>query len=302
MKTNSDQINKQVLVIKNKLKTKNDFLDLATICRLFRPALSEKAAKDRLLKIKDSESEFYLLEDLKLGYKLIDRHIDWTLYKFLREKKSKLKKPIVKTAIYDRGMADNIKNLHLGMEKGLYVDIVNYTPVNASKNYNPTVFPLKMILSETPHILAYDKGKVKQFNIGRMGSVILTSEKVNINPSRVLKNELLDDFGFTCADKKLWKIELLFTNYAMTMFIRDFHYLDHKIKIIKPALPVEMINGEEHFFLYSIKLHVGSIRVIGRFVTGILSHVKVKDAPDEFKQTLREYIQNKVINVFEKHI
>jgi len=304
MKTNTEEIKKQVAVIRKKLLDCNRFIDLEEICRLFRPSISVKTAKYRLEKIRNSEQELYLLEDGKLGYKLINRNIDWTLFKFLQEKKSIQKKPVLKTSLYDRGMAANISNLHLGIEKKVFVEIQNYTAVSAGKNEDYVVFPLKIIISDTPHILAYDieAKKVKQFNIGRMGCVEITEKKANFNPLTLLKKEVVDDFGFKAGNNKLWDIELLLTNYAMTMFVRDFQYLYDRIKTVKPSLPAEMINRQEYHFQYSIKLKVGSIRVIGRFVTGILAHVKVNKATDEFKMALREYIQNTVINVFKTNI
>lgn len=304
MKTTSERIDKQLAVMKKNLIESNDFIDLASIRRLFRPALSEKVAKDRLVKLRDSDDEFYLIEDSKLHYKLINRNVNWTLFKFLQEKKSIQNKPVVKTSIYDRGMAANITILHIGMEKHVYVEIRNYTAVSSGKNADYLVFPLKMIISDTPYILAYDREakKVKQFNIGRMGCVELSTEKANLNPLVLLKKEVLDDFGFNSANNKHWDIELLMTNYAMTMFVRDFQYLSDRIKTVKPSLPAEIVNGEEYHFQYSIKLKVGSIRVIGRFVTGILAHVKVSKAPDEFKKALRGYIQDTVIVPLNKNI
>lgn len=73
MKTKSEQINKQVTVITKKLMSDHGFIDLAVIRNLFRPALSEKTAKDRILKIRDSEVDLYLFEHKILGYKLIKR-------------------------------------------------------------------------------------------------------------------------------------------------------------------------------------------------------------------------------------
>lgn len=304
MKTNSKQIDKELDAIKKRLIKSDDFVDLLSIRRLFKPNLSEKVAKDRLIKLRDLESEFYLLENGILGYKLINRNIDWTLFKFLSEKRSVQKKPVLKTSLYDKGMANNINNLHLGMLQKVYVEIINYTAVSAGKNSDYVVFPLKMVLGDTPFILAYDKvaKKVKQFNIGRMGHVELTIDKSNINPMSILRKEVLDDFGFKHSNNTLWEVELLLTNYAMTMFVRDFNFLGDKMKLVKPALPTEIINGEEYHFQYIIKLKLSSIRVIGRLMTGILAHVKVRKAPDEFRIALREYIHNTVIIVFNKHI
>jgi hypothetical protein len=298
MKTNSEQIDKQLEAIKKRLIKSDDFVDLSSIRRLFRPNLSEKVAKDRLLKLRDSESEFYLLENGKLGYKLINRNIDWTLFKFLSEKRSVQKKPVLKTSLYDKGMANNINNLHWGMAQKVYVEIVNYTAVSAGKNSDYVVFPLKMVLGDTPFILAYDKvaKKVKQFNIGRMGRVELTGERTNIDPSTLLRKEIIDDFGFTAEKGKLWEVELLLTNYAMTMFIRDFFHLGDMMKTVKGKVNPEIVNGEPFYYQYSIKLKIGSMRVIGRLITGILAHVKVKNAPDEFRTALKEYIHKIVTN------
>jgi hypothetical protein len=42
--------------------------------------------------------------------------------------------------------------------------------------------------------------------------------------------------------------------------------------------------------------------LIGRLITGMLDHVKVHKAPEEFKTALKEYIKKTVINVLDKNI
>ncbi len=302
MKKSTTEIDKQLRVIQSALQSKK--LTTSGVAKLFRPSITIRTAQRRIDELRDPNSEYYLIGDGVTGYILINRNIDWTLLNFLREKKSNQKKPVLKTSLYDKGMANNINNLHLSMLQKVYVEIVNYTAVSAGKNSDYVVFPLKMVLGDTPFILAYDKvaKKVKQFNIGRMGRVELTGERTNIDPSALLRKEIIDDFGFTAEKGKLWEVELLLTNYAMTMFIRDFFHLGDMMKTVKGKIDPEITNGESFYYQYSIKLKIGSMRVIGRLITGILAHVKVKNAPDEFRIELREYIQNTVVNVLETNI
>lgn len=303
MKKSIITIEKELSVIKNAL-LKDDYLTTAKLSKLFRPAITLRTAQRRIEELKDSESEYYLIGDKISGYKLIPRNIDWTLLKFQREKKSNLKKPLIKTDLYDNAMSKNISNIQSAIDKKHYVELLNYSAVNGKENANYHVFPLKMIIGDTPYILAYDLNakKVKQFNIGRIGGVEDSEQKANLDPEKLLKRESIDDFGFNVDNNKIWKVEFLLTNYSMTMFVRDHNHLNDKIKKIKPPLTPQKINGEDYYFQYSIELKVGSMRVIGRLITGMLDHIKVHNAPDEFKDALRAYINKSVINVLKSNI
>jgi hypothetical protein len=163
-----------------------------------------------------------------------------------------------------------------------------------------------LVVDDTPFIRAYDRhaNKVKRFNIDGIGKVVVMEEKLNSSHLKILNQEVVDDFGFHTDINQIWEVELLLTNYAKKMFIRDFRFLGvkDKTKTLKSPMPAEVINGEEYYFQHSISLKVGSIRVIGRLMTGMLSYVKVRNAPEEFKKALREYIQNTVIVPLDKNI
>ncbi len=303
MKRDSTLIENELNVIKTAL-LKKVYLTTQAVSKLFKPELTIRTAERRINEFKKYDSPFYLLGDKAKGYRLISKNVDWSLLKMLREKKNNKKVTVLHTTLYDKKMLNNIYNLNLAIEKGEYVNLIDYASVSAQKSSEYTVFPLKMIIGDTPFILAYDRkgNTVKQFNIGRMGKVEVTNEKGNINQAMLLKNENVDDFGFHVDKSKIWEVELLLTNYSMTLFIRDHNHLNDKITELKPPPQPENINGTDYYFLYVLKLKVGSIRVIGRLITGLLDHVKVYKAHDDFKVALREYINKTVINVLKINI
>ena len=295
-------IEKELNVIRAALM-KNKYLTSDQISKLFKPAMHIRTVQRRIDEFKKLDCPYYLVGDKVNGFRLIDKNVDWSLLKFQREKKNLRKNTVLHTDLYNKKMSNNINNLNLAMEGGNYVELLEYKSVSANENNNYTVFPLKMVINDKPYILALDKEakKVKKFIIERIGSVELTKEKSNYDREKLLKNERIDDFGFS-IEKEKWEIELLLTNYSMNMFINDHYHLNDKITKIKPPINPVQINGEDYYFSYLCKINVSSMRVIGRLMTGMLDHIKVHEADDKFKSALREYIQKSVINVIDKNI
>lgn len=302
MKRKVESVFKDLEIIKKGLLG-SKYLTTEDLQNLIKPKPTTRTIQRRLDDLKKSENELYLLKHKTKGYRLIARNVDLELLERRREKKTIVKNPVLKTYIYENGMSNMIYQIFTAMDQKVNVKLKSYSGATGGGKKDYIVFPLKMVISETPFILAYDDEKkaVKQFIIGRTGSIELTTDKQNFNSKDLLAKIAIDTFGFSGEPGKLWEVEFFLTNFSKNMAIHDHNFMNDCIsEIEKPK--TEKINGKDYEFGYVMKVKVFSIVVIGRLVTGMLDHVKIKTASDDFKKALKTFVINTVVNSIDKNI
>ena len=87
------------------------------------------------------------------------------------------------------------------------------------------------------------------------------------------------------------------------MIVHDFPVFNDKIKNlpIKKWL-VKRLNNKDYTYTYSLTLKVTQIGATGRIVCGMLDHIIVKKASEDFKKRLRDYVRKTVFNAFEENV
>ncbi len=304
MKRKEENVLKEIVEITKLLKKKRS-ISKEELCKTFN--LEPKSIERRLKKIKETQTDYYLKSERNKGYQLIPRN---TNFKTPKDKVSRTRitnddKPL--EGIYDTALKKKIKDLDKAIKEKRLVQM-RYKPGNGKPASDKRILPLKLIITESPIVLAIypegeDKG-VRTFNLNRIEDTILTPKRFDIQVN--LDEGRFDDFGiFYWKGAIIFNVELLLTTHSSEMIARDFNRFRKRIMHLpkKHGITKEF-NNRVYEYDYKLTLDVSEIGLyaVARMITGMLAHVVVNTKDEILKTKLREYINENVINALDKNI
>ncbi len=304
MKRKEENVLKEIVEI-TKLLKKSRSISKEELCSTFN--LEPKSIERRLKKIKETQTNYYLKSERNKGYQLIPRNTDFkaTKDKVSRTRINKSDKTI--DGIYDTATKRKIKIIDKAItQKG--VILIHYKPGNGKPASDKRILPLKLIISESPIVLAIypesvDTG-VRTFNLSRIEDITWTHERSEIQVN--LDKGRFDDFGiFFWEGAKIFNVELLLTTHSSEMIVHDFSRFRQRIMHLPRKYRIaKEFNKRVYEYDYKLTLDVSEIGLyaIARMITGMLAHVIVNTKDETIKTRLREYIKENFINALDKNI
>jgi len=252
---------------------------------------NDKRLTRRLKTIKNTFTNLYLLQINGKGYRLISRKAEFN-------HKPSNKKLVLHTGINCSVEVLNaiIADANTAKEQNLQLLLYDYKGVSGKPPKDYCVTIIDLVIDNDPYILAVEdsnKTLIKTFKLSRAGRVVLTKAK-GFAGGITAKNILRDDFGFLVDNpSKCRTVELLLTNYSMTMILHDFAHLVDKVTELKKAQVIkETVNGIIYEYAYRLQLTYLSVKPL-RVVIGLLDHIKVcanKATLDEFRDFIKKTV------------
>ena len=301
MKRKGADIHEELRMLKNEL-LKPGYHKSSDLIKVWKSKVSIKTIQRRLNELEKIETGYYLVGQPNMGWRLIEKLLYNKRIKLIKKMVVLNLTPIEEVDIYSDKMRRFIFILYKALEDKKYVTLKNYSPVDSrgSKDYN--IYPLSMSINKSVYIVAYDRhdAKKKSFKISRAFDIILEDDMIEQSMQDRLNGEFyVDYFDFNCKKDDLMDIEIWMTNYSKDMAVRDFPQMSPII--FELSVPYERtLNGYVYKFQYSLKIQVGSLRVIGRLMTGMLDNFIVHEAPEKFRQQLNDYIKKTVLDSWEE--
>ncbi len=175
----------------------------------------------------------------------------------------------------DKGKAANLSWLHRGYQLKKCVILHNYHSSHGGEIKDRHIEPYK-VLPEDNLVLGFDidKGECRVFNINRIDYVEL-KENENWGHTAMHQDTEIDAFHLSGANayKVSFKLDLL----ARNQLIEEFPRTRDKI---------ECDANDNNVWYYNDT--VRSILGITRFYMGLAEHITIVEAPDEFKNKIKE--------------
>jgi biotin operon repressor len=299
MNGRQEKVSEITLILFKELK-KGNYIGRGELCTKL--GISEKTLERRVNDIRINNTDYYILSDKKIGYKLIKRN------PFVPTSKTKTPTKSQEGNVYAETFNTKVKTIDEAIKQGLWIVLVNYKPTNGKVPEDRRVFPTAQLIDESDsHLLAVkDLTDIKPFSykLSRCDSVkkinSLEKQKHCVDLTKIR----FDDFGLQYFDgDPLYEVDLFLTSYSMGMIVRDFHQFKGRMEEINTRkIITKQLNGRVYKYPYKLRLRICHIGALGRMVCGMFDHIIVKTDSEKLRNNLRQYVQETVFNAFDENL